>query len=102
VIPALVVAALVVAALAFVLAPVMRGSRADADTGYSPAEEAEAKKRAAFSALVDLETDHEIGKLSATDFELLRSEYEREALAALKELDSLGAVQAVDDEPRSK
>jgi cytochrome c-type biogenesis protein CcmI len=97
VIPTLVVTVLALIALAYVLAPILHGPRSEAAQESSRADEAEAKKHAALLALSDLETEHEIGKLSTSDFELLRAEYEREALEALEELDAVRNVY-VDDQ----
>ena len=49
-------------------------------------------------AIVDLEGDRTMGKLSEPDFEALRADYESQALAALRELDALGELSARDRE----
>ena len=94
----IVIAALALVALAWVAAPLLRGRRADAAPPSRAVEEAEARKHAALTALVDIEEDLEIGKLSTADFDVLRAEYEREALQALKELDASTAVDSLEDE----
>jgi hypothetical protein len=85
-----VVALLACAALAYVVLPLgtRRGEREEA-----PSQEGEldARKRSALSAIVDLEADLSVGKLSDEDFEALRAQYEAEALRALTELDALRA-----------
>jgi len=86
---ALVIALLALAALIYVVAP-LRRPEPDERERNAPVEEADARRRAAFGGLVDIESDRAIGKLSQADFEALRAEYEAEALAALKELDALG------------
>jgi cytochrome c-type biogenesis protein CcmH/NrfG len=88
-IAALLVALLGCLALAYVLAPVRRGPRFDAEAPERRLEEADARKRAALSALDDLEGEHAVGKLSDADFASLRREYEAEALVALRQLDAL-------------
>lgn len=97
VIGVVVVAALALVAIAWILIPIFRGKRAEAGDGAA-AQEAGARKRAALDALVEIEEELEIGKLSLDDFELLRSEYEREALRALKELDALAGGDSLEEE----
>jgi hypothetical protein len=84
----LVVALLAAAALAYVALPLgqRRGRREEAP---SLERELDARKRAALSAIVDLEADRSVGKLSEEDFDVLRAQYEAEALRALTELDEL-------------
>jgi hypothetical protein len=76
------------AGLAYVAIPLRRGPRAFTGTGTSATQEAEDRKSAALAGIVDLEQELEIGKLSQDDFEILRAEYERDAIAALHELDA--------------
>ena len=83
------VAALV--ALAYVSAPLGRKFPAAAATDALE-EEAESRKRAALGALVDLEDEREMGKLMPGDFEVLKDDYETQALGALAELDTLIAA----------
>jgi hypothetical protein len=96
VIAGLLVALLACAALAFVLAPVRTGPRPERPDSSLLAAEASSRKRAALTAILDLETEREIGKLSSADFDALRGEYEAQALAALAELDSLEAASGDD------
>jgi hypothetical protein len=77
-------------ALAYVLTPLRRGVTDGPQDARAELEaEATAKKDAALGAIVDVEIEHEVGKLSPIDFEALRRDYEAEALAALKELDTI-------------
>ena len=78
-------------ALAYVLTPLRRagGEPARPDRRGQAEADAEDKKSSALTALVDIEDEREVGKLSAADFELLRREYEAEAMAALRELDDI-------------
>jgi len=85
-------------ALAYISVPLLRGARKDVDATTVQMEEAGARKEAALGALVDIENERLIGKLSNTDFEQLREEYEVHALAALRELDALGAGETDDDQ----
>ena len=86
-----------IAALIYVVAPIARGPRTQ---GSDPGrlEEAEARKEAALSAIIDLEADRDAGKLSVGDFELLRNNAEAEALAALAEADLVASSDLNDDE----
>jgi hypothetical protein len=82
----------------FISIPLMRGGRQEVDSVSIRLEEAGARKEAALGSLVDIENERLIGKLSTGDFEILRDEYEAEALAALKELDAIEQGEADDDE----
>ena len=91
------VALAAVAALAYVVAPLRRGPRLQSnDPGR--AEEAEARKRAALTAIVDLESERDAGKLSESDFDNLLAGAEAEALAALAEADLVAGADLDDDE----
>jgi Zn finger protein HypA/HybF involved in hydrogenase expression len=97
VIAVLVVALLACAALAYVVLPLgqRRGQMVEAPPRVG---ELDAIKRSALTAIVDLEADRSVGKLSDEDFEVLRAQYEGEALRALTELDALGARPGGPDE----
>lgn len=90
------VALLALLALAFVVAPVRTGPRPERPDLSLLVVEAASRKRAALTAILDLETEKEIGKLSPADFDALRAEYEAQAFAALAELDSLEAASGND------
>lgn len=77
------------AALAYVLKARGGGAERAPDDGSSLADELLARKRAALVAIVDLEEEHAVGKLGATDLQSLRTAYEGEALDALRELGAL-------------
>ena len=94
VIPGLVVALLAIVALIYVSAPIRRPPAVLDDDG--PTSEAEARKVAALTAILDLESERDVGKLSDADLAELRSTYEYEALAALAELDAAEALPAAD------
>ncbi|MGH2788576.1 MAG: hypothetical protein ACRDJV_11840 [Actinomycetota bacterium] len=96
-IPALIVAALAAAVLVWVMAPLRRGPRRDGLPESERLAEATAQKDAALDALVDIEREREVGKLSEEDFEELRAQYEIEALAALRSLDTT-LTEEVDNE----
>lgn len=95
-IPVLVVALLACAALAFVVAPLRKGPVATDDGLSMEMDDATTRKQSALAAIVDLENERDIGKLSTPDFELLRRQYEVEAIAALRELDVLQAASDAD------
>jgi hypothetical protein len=94
VIPGLIVALLAIAALVYVSGPIRHPRPAlDDDLQTSDAED---RKVAALTAILDLETERDVGKLSETDFAELRTDYERDALAALAELDAADEVSDTD------
>ena len=93
----IVVIALALLAAWFVAVPLRRG-RSPITDGTDDLAEADADKRAKLGALVELEEERVAGKLSETDFELLRRQYEAEAIAALQRLDSLGEDAVPEDE----
>jgi hypothetical protein len=97
VIGALVVALLAAAALAYVIAPLRRPDSEALSTGPSLEEEAQERKGSALTAIVDLEDEARVGKLTQEELEPLREEYEREALLALEQLDQLAAPPRADD-----
>ena len=88
----LVIGFLAAAALYVVLIPLRRSARPDPAEPTLAVEEAESKKRAALTAILDLETERAAGKLADDEFRVLRAEYESEAVLALNELDALGAA----------
>jgi hypothetical protein len=80
----------------YVVIPLLRDDRARFD-GWGPALEHEARKNAVLLAILDLEAEREANRLSAEEFEALQREYERVALAAIKELDVLREARSGDD-----
>ena len=88
-IPALIVGLLALVALAYVATPLRRPPHAPEDLGREG--ELQDRKQQALLAILDLESERDVGKLSQTDFEDLRMTYESEALAALSELDHVAA-----------
>lgn len=89
-IAAVIVAVLACGALAYVAVPLRSGANASLEPSFE-VDELESKKRAALTAIIDIENERDIGKLSGDDFAVLRGEYETEAVAALLELDALRA-----------
>jgi hypothetical protein len=84
-----------VAAL-YVVVPLLREDRARFE-GWDPLAEHEARKNEALGSILDLEAEREANKLSAEEFDALRDEYERAALAAIRELDVLREVDSDGD-----
>lgn len=86
-----VVIVLVVCALLYVVQPFRRKDDAEMQAGPSPAQRAHERKTAALTAIIDLEEEAQVGKLTPAELEALRSTYEREALDALAQLDAMSA-----------
>jgi hypothetical protein len=97
VIPEIVIALLALGTVLYVTRPLGR-ARLTAEPS-AELEAADVRKMTALSAIVDLEEEREMGKLSDADFERLRAQYEAEALEALKELDSVKRVQVPEEDP---
>ena len=91
------VALAALATLVWVLAPLRRPEPEGSDVDRLR-EEAEARKRAALAAIVDVEDDRTVGKLADEDYELLKRQYDAEAVAAIAELDALGISASEPDE----
>ena len=97
-IAALLIALIACAALAYAAAPLKGGPRREEPDPSQLLEDAESRKLAALTAIVDIENERDIGKLSEPDFNELRRYYEVQALAALAELDSLRTDDPVEEE----
>lgn len=93
-----VVIVLVVLALLYVVQPFRRRENAEMQSGPSPVQQAQEKKTAALTAIIDLEEEAQVGKLTARELEVLRATYEREALDALAQLDAMSASRSGDDD----
>jgi hypothetical protein len=83
---------LVAAAAAFALVPFARGARAEALTS----EPAAPDRFVLYRQVLELEFDHELGKLSGEDFKQLSSELMAEAGQALR--DERGSIGEIDEE----
>ncbi len=81
---ALAAAALALAVLWLVLQPLLR-PRPLVDRPYEPLDPEETPRGMALAALKEIEFDRETGKLSDTDYELLKTRYTAEAIAALRD-----------------
>jgi hypothetical protein len=93
---------IILAVAAWVVMPLRRARLTRAAIESTPAaqrlENLLFEREAALLAIRDLELDHEMGKLSDSDFAELDSRYRAHAIEILKELDALG-VAAPDIEP---
>jgi len=98
VIPLLIVAACAALALLYVGAPIRRGIRRPATDENPVAIEAEARKRVALLGIIDLEEERDAGKLTGSDYESLRVEYETRAVIALRQADRARAPEPADDD----
>jgi len=85
----IVIGLLAAAALGFVMQPLRSGPRRDERDTALLVEDAVARKHSALVAIVDMENEHTAGKLSDGDLAALRTQYEIEALKALRDLDAL-------------
>ena len=92
---AIIVGAFAIAAIAYIVAPIGRSRRA-VDEGVFETK-AEEKKRVALSGILDLEEERDGGKLSELEFVDLRARYERDAVDALKELDTAASGPHLED-----
>ena len=97
-IAALVIGLLAGVALGYALRPLRGGAEVEPQPQPRPLEELNEKKRAALSALLDLEEEREAGKLTAADHQQLRERYESEAVATLRALDEAGVPTPDDDD----
>ncbi len=93
----LVVLLLAAGALAYVIAPLRRSETEGLPSGPSLEEQAQERKGSALTAILDLEEEAQVGKLTPDELETLRAEYEREALLALEQLDRIAAPAGADD-----
>ena len=82
---------LAVAALVFVLWPLLRGAAALRTAAHAPEM---APESSAIEALREIEFDQATGKLSAEDYAALRTSYTPLALAELKAKEAAGGVDA--------
>lgn len=92
-----IVALLALAALVYVVSPLRRSGHQEPADESGALDEARERKESALSAIIDLEEEAEVGKLTMRELEILREEYEREALAALEQLDRVAAPSRTDD-----
>ena len=76
---------LAVAAMAWVLAPLFRAGAGAISLPYSPArQDVSARRERAVEALREIEFDRATGKLADSDYEMLKTRYTRQAVAAMR------------------
>jgi hypothetical protein len=85
VISALVIATCACVALAFVAWPLKR-ERVATEPQDQQRLDLEARKTSALAAIIDLEDEVAVGKLSTTDFAHLKAQYESEAATVMSEI----------------
>jgi tRNA(Ile2) C34 agmatinyltransferase TiaS len=90
-----IVVVIALAAAAFVAAPLRRG--VPVTGGDARLEDLYARKRSALEALIDIESEHAVGKLSDADYEGSKATHESEALAILDEIDAYGDTSSRDE-----
>ena len=88
-IPVLVVVAGALAVLAYVVVPLRSSGDKRIPEADGAREDAEADQRVALVSLLELEQDRDSGKLTESDYESLKKDYEVEAVAALRRLDDV-------------
>lgn len=77
----------------FVVLPVIRAKsvrhgKSAGNTNHR-ASDLQDRKETIYAAIKDIEFDHEMGKLSDEDFQDLRQQYKKEAMALLKKIDGI-------------
>jgi hypothetical protein len=88
---------MIVAAIAYVAAPLFSGIPAGEFNGPQPVtaskrERWERQKLEAYAAIKEVEFDHQMGKLSEADFAAMRDKYAAQALEAIAALDAASAA----------
>ena len=72
----------------FVMLPVLRGDWATMERSDDEVTEVDARKQAALRGLRDAEYDYHSGKIDQEDYQVLKSDLARQALAAMEEEES--------------
>jgi hypothetical protein len=86
---------LLLAVLAAIGYPIFAGQKAPAESIVDDGDERHklvSAKESAFVALKDLEFDYKTGKIDDGDYDMLKNQYEAEAVAILKKIDSAERV----------
>jgi hypothetical protein len=92
--PAIIVLLILLAAALYILPPLLRGDpprlgASRKSVAWEALADAASRRDAAYEALTDLELDYLSGKISQDDFARLKRQYQKIAVAALKDLDGL-------------
>lgn len=93
----IVIAFLTLAALVYITLPLRREETTEVHGDPPALREARDRKEGALTAILDVEEEARVGKLTEEELETLRYEYEREALAALEQLDRMTVTSGADD-----
>jgi hypothetical protein len=83
------IALILLAVAAFVTVPLRRPARSDDEAENPRVAELEARKEAKYREIRDAEMDREAGKLTDAEWTRVDRELRREAIALLKQLDSV-------------
>lgn len=83
--------------LAYVAVPLRTRAAAEDDSADRLVDEIAGRKRSALMAILDIDDEREAGKLDDSNYAALRTQYEVEAVKAMRELDELGST-GPDDE----
>jgi ribosomal protein L40E len=75
---------LALAALSFVLYPLISGELAPADPDVTPRDASDSSRNQAIDALREIEFDRATGKLSDTDYASLKASYTADAIQAMR------------------
>jgi len=89
-------AAVLAATTFWVLAPILGWGRdaAEEDASVTAREELLESRRQILASIKDLEMEHQVGKLTAEDFEATREQLTKEAVTILRRIDATGADKA--------
>ena len=91
----LIAALLLFLALSLIIAPFLRVSEGPpAQSGDIELQEVLAEKQTLYTAIKELEFDHQAGKLALEDYQQTRRSYELRAVALMEQIDRLGERQA--------
>ncbi len=83
----------------FVMMPVLRGDWAVMGRSDDEVTEADARKQAALRGLRDAEYDFRSGKIDQADYQVIKSDLARQALAAIEEEEGTGSDAADEGTP---
>jgi len=91
----LIASLLVFLALAPVIAPFLRAREAPPpQPGHAELQDLLGEKQTLYTAIKELEFDHQAGKLALEDYQQTRRSYELRAVALMEQIDRLGERQA--------
>ncbi|MBI4787867.1 MAG: zinc ribbon domain-containing protein [Chloroflexi bacterium] len=98
----IVIAILVVVVIAFIAYPLFTSPAEQAAPAVDALDSLIAQRDSAYDAIRDLDFDYQMGKLSQSDYELLRDKYKARAAQALQQIDEVagrdGAESRIEEE----